>query len=281
MAGGSPAIRFTVTRMSSLKWLVIVALSGYGGLLALMYVAQRALMYFPETAHTSPADADFSDAGEIPLTSSDGVRILAWYVPPRDGHPIVLYFQGNGGAPRHRVPRFAPLVADGTGLLALSYRGYAGAQGSPSENGFIADAGALYDFASSRFPADKLVLWGESIGSGVAVALAAQKPVGAVILEAPFTSAVEVAARRYPFVPARLLMKDQFHSDERIAQVKAPLLVMHGALDGTVPIALGEKLFSLANEPKRFVRFARGGHNDLDDYGALDTAKGFIAEVVK
>jgi fermentation-respiration switch protein FrsA (DUF1100 family) len=267
--------------MTGLKWFIVIVLAGYGGLLALMYVAQRAMMYFPERQHTAPADADFAQAEEIAVTAADGVRVLAWHVPPRDGRPVVLYFHGNGGALQHRVPRFAPLTADGTGLLALSYRGYGGSAGSPSEQGFIADATALYEFALARYPAEKLVLWGESIGGGVAVALAARKQVAAVVLEAPFSSAVDVGARAYPFVPVRLLMKDQFRSDLRIKDVKAPLLIMHGAADNVVPISLGEKLFSLANEPKRFVRFVRGGHNDLDDHGALDTAKTFIAETVR
>ncbi len=260
--------------MNTVKWLVLVALIGYGGLVVLMYVAQRAMMYFPERARVAPADAGLPEAEEVTLTASDGTRVLAWHAAPRGGQPVILYFHGNGGALRHRVARFRPLVAEGFGLVALSYRGYGGSQGSPSEDGFIADALAAYDFAAARYP--RIVLWGESIGSGVAVAVAAQKPVAALILEAPFTSAADVGAGAYPFVPVRLLMKDQFRSDLRIGQVKAPLLIMHGALDRTVPVALGERLFSLANEPKRFVRFARGQHNDLDDHGALDTAKGFL-----
>ncbi len=267
--------------MTALKWIAIVSLVGYCGLLAVMYAAQRALMYFPETQHTSPADADFTEAGETPLTASDGVQVLAWFVPPQDGHPLVLYFHGNGGALQHRVPRFKPLVADGTGLLALSYRGYGGSAGSPSEAGFIADANAAYEFAASRYPASRIVLWGESIGSGVALAIAAQKPAAAIILEAPFTSAADVGAKAYPFVPVRLLMKDQFRSDLRIGQVKAPLLIMHGSADRVVPVAFGEKLFSLANEPKSFVRFARGGHNDLDEFGALETAKDFLKKTIQ
>jgi fermentation-respiration switch protein FrsA (DUF1100 family) len=239
------------------------------------------MMYFPERLHTLPADADFAQAEEIALTSSDGTRVLAWYVLPRDDRPVVLYFHGNGGALRYRVPRFAPLVADGTGLLALSYRGYGGSDGSPSEDGLIADAAALYDFAAARYPARKLVLWGESIGGAVAIALAARKPVAALILEAPFTSAADIGASAYPIFPVRLLMKDQFRSDLRVKDVKAPILVMHGAIDNIVPIAFGERLFALASEPKRFVRFARGVHNDLGDHGALDTAKEFIAETLK
>ena len=118
-----------------------------------------------------------------------------------------------------------------------------------------------------------IVLWGESLGTGVAVALAAEKDVAAVILEAPFTSTADVAFAAYPFVPVRLLMKDQFRSDERIGKVTAPVLVMHGARDRIVPFRLGEQLFAAANEPKQFVRFADGGHEDLDRYDHLAAAR--------
>ncbi len=121
----------------------------------------------------------------------------------------------------------------------LSYRGYGGSDGKPTEDGLIADARAAYDFARATYPDAKLVLWGESLGTGVAVALAAEKDVAAVILEAPFTSTADVAFSAYPFVPVRLLMKDQFRSDERIGKVKAPVLVMHGARDRIVPFRSG------------------------------------------
>src|SRR5690606_36442504 len=114
-----------------------------------------------------------------------------------------------------------------------------------SEDGLIADARAAYAFATARYEAKRIVLWGESLGGGVAVALAAERPVGRLVLEAPFTSAADVGARTYPFVPVRWLMKDQFRSDERIARVTTPVLVLHGAPDGVVPIALGEWLFEM------------------------------------
>lgn len=266
--------------MTILKWLLL-ALAGYGALIALMYAAQRTLMYFPEKQRTAPAAAGFSQAEEIVLDTADRERVIAWHVPPRDGKPVVLYFHGNGGALQHRVPRFRPLVADGTGLLALSYRGYAGSSGSPSEAGFLNDAAALYAFAAARYPANRIVLWGESIGSAVAIALAATQDVAALVLEAPFTSAVDVGAKAYPFAPVRFLVKDTFRSDERIGKVRAPVLIMHGAFDRVVPLAFGERLFSLANEPKSFVRFPRGDHNDLDNYGALDAAKTFLSEQLR
>ena len=132
---------------------------------------------------------------------------------------MTLYFHGNGGALRYRVDRFRALTAQGDGLVALSYRGYAGSTGSPTEPGILNDARAAYDFAVARYPADRLVLWGESLGSGVAVALAAERPVARIVLEAPFLSAADVAAGAYPFVPVYWLMKDQFRSDLRIDKV--------------------------------------------------------------
>jgi fermentation-respiration switch protein FrsA (DUF1100 family) len=262
--------------MATLKWILIVAAAGYVSLLALLYVAQRTLMYFPDTARTAPAAAGFPQAQEAVLNAADGTRVVVWHVPPREGKPVILYFHGNGGALRHRVPRFSLLTSDGTGLVALSYRGYGGSTGSPNEEGLFADARAAYDFAAARYPSSRLVIWGESLGTGVAVALATEKKADAVILEAPYTSTVDIAASIYPIFPVRLLMKDQFRSDERIAKVSAPLLVLHGARDSVVPIAYGEKLFSLAREPKKFVRFARGGHEDLNEYGAVDAAREFL-----
>jgi fermentation-respiration switch protein FrsA (DUF1100 family) len=264
--------------MATLKSVLLVALVCYVGLVAVMYLAQRKLMYFPYAVRMAPADADFPQAKEVELTAADGVRILAWAVPPKAGKPVVLYFHGNGGSVAHRVPRFSKLVDDGTGLVALSYRGYGGSDGNPTEDGLIADGRAAYDFARATWPDAKIVLWGESLGTGVAVALAGEKDVAAVILEAPFTSTADVAFSAYPFIPVRLLMKDQFRSDDRIGKVTAPVLVMHGARDRIVPFRMGEQLFALANEPKQFVRFADGGHEDLDRYDHLAAARKFIAQ---
>jgi fermentation-respiration switch protein FrsA (DUF1100 family) len=168
------------------------------------------------------------------------------------------------------------MISDGTGLVALSYRGYAGSSGKPSERGLLQDAAAAYAFAAERYQAERIVVWGFSLGTGVAVALAAEKPVGKLILEAPYTSTVDVAAALLRIVPVSLLMRDQFHSDQRIARLSAPLLVMHGDSDPAIPISFGERLFALAHEPKQFVRFPGGGHDNLDDYGAIETARRFI-----
>jgi hypothetical protein len=262
--------------MATLKSLIILAILAYGGVLALMYVYQRSLMYFPDPVRTSPAAVGLPQAEEATLKSADGESVIAWYVPPQGDKPLVIYFHGNGGALNLRAGRFRWLTADGVGLLGLSYRGYGGSTGKPTEAGLLLDAMAAYDFAAARYAVGRIVLWGESLGTGVAVALAAGQPVSGLILDAPFTSAADIGAAAFPFVPVRWFIKDAFRSDQRIARVKVPLLVLHGERDQVVPIKYGERLFELANEPKRMVRFPSGGHVDLDDHGAAEPVMAFL-----
>jgi len=263
--------------MSTLKWIALLAAAGYLGLGALMYVAQRALMYFPDRARTPPAAAGFPQAEEVVLDTADGEKVIAWHAPPRGDRQVVLYFHGNGGALNLRVDRFRRIVAQGVGLVALSYRGYGGSSGKPTEQGLIEDARAAYAYAAERYPG-RIAAWGESLGTGVAVALASEKPVTRLVLDAPFTSAVDVAADVYFFLPVRFLMKDQFRSDQRIRQVTAPVLILHGEADTIIPIRYGERLLAMVPGEKRMVRFKDGWHVDLDRLGAADAALKFLAE---
>ncbi|MBW7971339.1 alpha/beta hydrolase [Bradyrhizobium sp. BR 10289] len=263
--------------MTFLKWIAIVIAAGYCAGLALLFVKQRSMLFpIPTVERTAPAAAGFPQAEEHILTTSDGEKVIVWHVPPKPDHPIVLFFPGNGDFLSGRVSRFRGITSDGTGLVALSYRGYAGSTGVPSEHGLLQDAAAAYAFATERYEAQRIVAWGFSLGTGVAVAIASERPVGKLILEAPYTSTVDVAASLFRFVPVRLLMRDRFHSDERIARVTVPLLIMHGTNDPAIPIAFGERLFALAHEPKKLVRFSGGGHENLDDFGALEAARKFI-----
>jgi len=263
--------------MTVLNWIIVIAGLGYLGALAVLVFAQRSFIFpIPQTLRTTPAAAGFPQAEEHALATADGETVIVWHLAPKPGHAVVIYFHGNGDSLAGLVERFRDITADGTGLVALSYRGYAGSSGRPSEQALLQDAAAAYAFTSARYAADRIVVWGFSLGSGVAVALAADQPVGKLLLEAPYTSITDVAAAAFPFLPVRWLIRDQFRSDQRMASVTAPLLIMHGARDPTIPIAFGERLFALAREPKQFRRFAEGGHNDLDDYGAVDAARRFI-----
>lgn len=263
--------------MIVVKWIAILLVTGYCAGLLMLYVRQREMVFpIPPVGRTAPEAAGLPEADEHVLTSSDGEKIIVWHVPAKLGRPVILYFPGNGDFLAGRVSRFKAMTADGTGLVALSYRGYAGSSGAPSEQGLLRDAEAAYSFAAARYGAERIVVRGFSIGTGVAVALAAEQKVGKLILEAPYTSAADVVALRFSFVPLRLLMKDQFRSDERIGRVTAPLLIMHGTDDPAIPFAFGERLFALANEPKRFVPLPGGGHDDLDRFGAVEIARQFI-----
>jgi uncharacterized protein len=266
-----------IVRIVLTSLLVIVAV-GYLGVVAVLYVKQREMLFpIPTVARTAPDAAGFPLAEEHLLATADGEKIIVWHVPPQPGRRVVIYCPGNGDSLAGAAGRFSDIITDGTGLIALSYRGYAGSSGHPNEHGLLLDAAAAYAFAAARYEPGRMIAWGYSLGSGVAVALAADHPFGALILEAPYTSITDIAAAAFPLLPVRLLLKDRFASDTRIQRVSAPLLIMHGTKDTTVPIAFGERLFALAHEPKRFVRFAGAGHSDFDNFGAIQTARQFIA----
>jgi fermentation-respiration switch protein FrsA (DUF1100 family) len=265
--------------MIILKWIGMLTIGGYVAVVSLLYLAQRRFVFVPpESVHPTPAAAGWPEAKETVIDTADGERVIVWQTPPRGDSPVVIYFHGNGEIVASRAPRHRQVTADGTGVVALSYRGYMGSTGTPTEEGLLHDAEAALQFATSRWPSNPVVVWGHSLGSGVAVALAARHQVTKVILEAPFSSTVDVAALRFPIVPVRWLMLDQFRSDQRIDAVHAPLLIMHGDRDWVIPIHLGERLFQLAHEPKRFVRFPGGNHEDLDRFGAVAVAQRFITE---
>jgi uncharacterized protein len=271
-------VRIKLPRIVTLvKWLLGLALAGYVAVVALLYLIQRDMLYRPpQTVRTAPAAAGFTAAEEVVLNTTDGEKLIAWHAPPQTGKALVIFFPGNGDALATRVARLSAITEDGTGLLALSYRGYGGSSGHPSEAGLKYDAAAAYAFAAARYASDRIVVWGFSLGTGPAVALAASEPISKLVLEAPYTSTADVAAAILPFVPVRMLMKDQFHSDELIGRVAVPVLIMQGERDQAIPIRLGERLFSLANTPKQMVRFPLGRHENLDELGAMSTVRHFL-----
>ena len=214
----------------------------YVVIVAALFVFQRNLMYYPDTTVPSPAASGVSEMEAVSLATDDGLRLLAWYRAAVEGRATVVYFHGNGGHLGHRGDKVRPYLDAGLGVLLVSYRGYAGNPGSPTEDGLYADGRAALDFLAERGvgPAG-VVLYGESLGSGVAVELAhrraASEPVAAVVLESPFSTVPDVAQAHYPFVPARWMVKDRFDSVAKIAAIGAPLLILHGVRDRVSPIS--------------------------------------------
>jgi fermentation-respiration switch protein FrsA (DUF1100 family) len=256
----------------------LVAVYAAVGLVA--YLGQRKLMYFPDRERTLPAEVGLSGVAERTIVTPDGHHIIAWYGKALPGKPTLLYFHGNGGSLRVRAPRVARFMNEGWGVYMMTYRGYGGSTGSPSEIANVADARLAYEALLREGAApSSVIVYGESLGSGVAVRIAAELPVAGVILDAPYTSIVDVAAQSYPFLPVRLLLIDRYDSKRYIGAIKAPLLILHGAHDNVVPVEMGRELAKLAPEPKRLVVFPNGYHSDLYINGnnAIDAVRAWIA----
>jgi uncharacterized protein len=260
-----------------LMWLVGVPLIAYLAVLAYLYVFQRQLLYFPDRSRPQLGLLQRLGVREGQLTTADGLSLLSWYLPAHDDRPVILYFHGNGGNIGHRAERLQRFAGEGYGVLMPEYRGYGGNQGRPTEVGFYQDAQAAFEFLQREgISAERVALYGESLGSGVAVYLAATQQIGGLILESPFTSVAAVAQYHYPFVPAELLVWDRFDCLSRIGQVKAPILVLRGGNDAVVPGRFSQALFDAAPEPKESWFGPDAGHEELAEFGALDAVIAFI-----
>jgi fermentation-respiration switch protein FrsA (DUF1100 family) len=231
-----------------------------------LWAIQRTLIYFPYGSPGLPAAAGLRQAEAITFTTEDGLTLGGWFVPAASpaGGTTVIVFNGNGGNRAGRAPLAAQLARHGIASLLFDYRGYGGNPGSPSEPGLAADARAALRYLAARGDVnqDRIAYFGESLGSGVAVGLAAERPPFALILRSPFTSLVDVGRVHYPFLPVSLLLRDRYASLERITRLTRPLLVIATDRDEVVPTAQSERLFEAARSPKRIVIIDGTGHND-------------------
>ena len=249
----------------------------YAALLIALYLGQRSLLYLPDSTRPQLGRLTESDFRGVTLTTADGLSLLSWYRPADNGTPVVAYFHGNGGNIGYRTDRMMRFAQQGLGVLLLEYRGYGGNPGTPTEAGLYADAEAGLDFLRTEgIPANRLVLYGESLGSGVAVNMAAGREIAALVLEAPFTRLADVASYHYPYVPASLLLRDRFDSLSKIGRVRAPILILHGERDSVIPARFGHALFAAAPEPKEGWFSPEAEHENLARFGALDAVFDFI-----
>jgi len=230
------------------------------------------LIFLPERGVPAPP----SGVEERWLTTRDGVRIHAWYVAAGRPRAMLLWSHGNAGNIASRVDIASALAARGLDVLAYDYRGYGRSDGSPSEAGVSLDAEAAYDHAcGSGLP---VIAFGESLGGAVSIALAGVRPCAGVAVVSTWTTLRDVARRHYG--PLAAIVGNRFDSLARIAAVSVPLLVVHGDADDIVPFELGERLFAAAREPKRFLRVAGAGHNDVLEHTAVLDAVATLAAMV-
>jgi fermentation-respiration switch protein FrsA (DUF1100 family) len=240
---------------------------------------QRSMIYHPNPTKPDPAAWGVPDMSAVSLKTTDGLSLLAWWKPPEGNRPVILYFHGNGGHIGFRGNKVRGFLDRGYGVLLVAWRGYSGNQGNPSEAGLYKDGEAALRFLGEQGAEKKIILYGESLGSGVAVEYASRGHGLALVLEAPFTSLVDAAASRYKKFPVRWLLKDRFDSYSKIGKVSIPLLIVHGEQDRVLPISFGRALLNKANEPKRGVFIREAGHNNIYDYGGGEVVLSFLEQL--
>lgn len=263
--------------------IMVKTLLGLGGayllLIGVVALTQRSMIYHPGTARLRPDEAGVPEMIPVPVRATDGGIVTGWYAPARrPDRPVVVLFHGNSGTLADRAHKARVFLDAGFGVYLAGYRGFAGNAGQPSEAGLYADSeAALGWLAGQGVAAHRLALYGESLGSGIAMEMALRHPVGVVVLECPFTSVADLAPA-YILPPlAQLLTRDRFDNLVKAPSLRAPLLVLHGGRDSLVPAFMGHAVLNAAGEPKEGLFIAEAGHNDLWDHGAGRRVVDFIS----
>lgn len=251
----------------------------YAVIVGAMVVLQRKLMFFPDRNIAAPADYGLQGFEDIRYASADGTRLQAWYRAPDQGRKLIIYFHGNASNLGNRAGMFAAFAQAGYGVLGLSYRGYGRSEGSPAEAGMMDDArSTLKQAADLGYTKNDLVLYGESLGTGIAVRMADEFGAGVLALQSPYTSVAGRAAEIYWWIPVRWLIKDKFESLGYIAQLEIPTLIFHGELDRTIPMRHGKTILDAAKGPKQGVFYPNVGHTEFDPADVTRALNDFIAK---
>lgn len=261
-----------------LVWVLGVAALAYLLMIGGMVLFQRAMIFHPGGPCPEPAEAGLPEMIAVPVCTEDNLVVTGWYGPPaRPDCGTVLLFHGNSGTLANRAWKARILLEAGYGVFLAGYRGYGGNPGSPSEQGLYSDGrAALAWLAAQGVAPHRLALYGESLGTGVAVNLAGEAEIGAVVLEAPFTRLPDLAPPLVGSALASLLMADHFDNLAKIGGVTAPLLIIHGEHDTTVPVTMGRRLLAASEDKGEATFLAAAGHNDLWKYGAGNAVLDFL-----
>lgn len=248
-------------RFRLLRWVFIVGVT-YGATALFVSFLQTRLIFFPSREiHSTPRDVGL-DFDEVSFKTSDGVSLSGWWVPARRPRAALIFCHGNAGNIADRLGALRLLHGLGLDVLLFDYRGYGKSEGTPTEAGTYADADAAWKFLTEqrRVPAARVLWFGESLGGAVAIEAALRHPPAALIVEATFTSLVDVGRIHYPLLPVGLLLHHRYESIRKIGAISCPKLFIHAREDELVPIENARRLFAAAAEPKEFLETG-GGHN--------------------
>jgi fermentation-respiration switch protein FrsA (DUF1100 family) len=262
---------------------ILVALvAGYGMVVAATALFQRSMIYHPGRTRPEPATVGLPEMVPMQVSSADGWLVTGWYAPPtKPDRVTIVFYQGNSGTIADRAAKARRLLDAGHGALLVGYRGFGGNPGTPTEAGLVQDGrAALHWLIGKGIPQSRIVLYGESLGTGIVTRLAGElEDLSGIILEAPFTCLPDLAPSYLLPGLARLLMADRYDNHQMIAAVTAPLLLLHGEQDELVPVAMGREVLGRARtRDKRGLFLPEAGHNDIWDKGGADAVMDFLAE---
>ena len=244
-----------------------------------MYHGQHRLVYRIDGRRIPPARIGLADVEEITLHVPGGEALIAWHSKAEAGKPTILYFHGQAGNLARRSERVRRYGAAGVGFMIMAYRGFSGSTGIPSERANVSDGVFAFDWLVERgVKAADIVIYGESLGTGVAAQVAAQRDVSGLVLDSPFTALTDVAAGRHPMLPVRRFIFDRYETLTHVAKILAPVLVLHGEDDSIVPMLMGKCVFEAMPGPKRLITYAGGRHLDHGRYGSFDAVLRFLRE---
>ena len=234
----------------SLQIILIIFLI-YSFVLVFLYFYQRNLLYHPNENNYSD-DKITVNIEKVNIKTSDNINLLGWYHEKNlKEFKTLIFFHGNAGSLENRIHKLNHFKDMNVNFLIIAWRGFSGNSGEPSENGLYKDGKSAIDWLIKKdISEQKLILYGESLGTGVAVHLAQNRNFSGVILETPFTSMIDAAKTFYPYIPVKLLLKDKFENYKKIKNINSPILIMHGEADQIVPFSMGKKLYEIANKPK-------------------------------
>ncbi len=252
-------------------------LLSYFFIVVLVYAFQRNLLYHPSENNYYGDDLLVS-VERIKIKTQDNIELLSWYHNKHiNNYKTILFFHGNAGSLENRIHKINHFKNMNVNFLLVAWRGFSGNKGQPTEEGLYEDARSAVSWLKSKGVLEKnIVLYGESLGTGVATEIAQDKNFAGIILESPFTSMIEAGKNVYPYLPVKLLLKDKYESYKKIKKIKIPILIMHGEVDNIVPFYMGKKMYELANEPKYFYFSKYDDHMMEYNQNLLKALKDFI-----
>lgn len=265
--------------MNSFIHILSSAAFAYIAVVVFVFFIQRSLLYFPAKDILHPEKYGLYETSEEMLVADDNETIQIWFQAPAEKQqPVVVYLHGNADNLRNRIGIFKALLNEGFGFIGVSWRGFGKSTGKPTEKGLYADARAAIEFLKSKgFKEEQMIFYGESLGSGIAVQMGTEYNPLAVALQAPYTSVPKRAQEIYWFLPAILMTLDRFNSLAKIDRMNAPLLIIHGEFDLTIPLRHGQALFEKANEPKNIEIFRDTDHHNYNPRVIASTLRSFIS----